>query len=72
MAVAGWQLKIAFCEGGYFLCDFFLGDLCQPPGKVRGSGGVAVIPLDRGDQGGSNGTNCVAWRWRGGTWERFL
>jgi hypothetical protein len=25
-------------------------------GATSGSGGVAVVPLDRGEQGGSNGT----------------
>jgi hypothetical protein len=27
-------------------------------GAGSGSGGVVVVPIDRGEQGGSNGTSC--------------
>jgi hypothetical protein len=29
--------------------------------SASGSGGVAVIPIDRGDQGGSSGGGCKLW-----------
>jgi hypothetical protein len=36
-------------------------DTCSLIGS--GSGWVAVVPLDRGDQGGSNGTSWSVWLW---------
>jgi hypothetical protein len=32
-------------------------------GAVRGSGHVVVVPLDRGDQCGPNGTDFLIWLW---------
>jgi hypothetical protein len=32
-------------------------------------GGVSLVPLERADQGGSNGAKIIVWRWLGGSWE---
>jgi hypothetical protein len=34
--------------------------VAERQGAVGGSGGVGVVPLDRGEQGGSNGTGLIS------------
>jgi hypothetical protein len=30
---------------------------------------MSLVPLERADQGGSNGAKIIVWRWLGGSWE---
>jgi hypothetical protein len=71
VAMAGWQSRFLF----YFVKILAVlgGSVCNYSscGMGSGSGRVAVTPIDRRDQRGSNGTRQTVWlwlwRWLGGS-----